>query len=58
MLVVYRSTSLLYVINLATYNNASQGLNLITCTGDWIGTGSNRTLNKRILVFATLKTDT
>ena len=40
---------------LHTYDGANQGLNLITCTGDWIGTGTNRTLNERVLVFAILQ---
>jgi len=37
---------------LVPYGGASQGLNIITCTGKWIE--NNTTLDHRLLVFATL----
>lgn len=37
------------------YDGAQKGLNLITCAGDWIGSGDNRTLTKRVIVYATLQ---
>jgi sortase (surface protein transpeptidase) len=38
---------------LLPYGGATQGLNIITCTGKWID--NNTTLDHRLLVFATLK---